>query len=315
MRRSAVVILFVFVLLLAACGGAGGQEATMPDEYGGGAVETEAQAPTPTPAPPQAEAPTPTPVPPSPTPTSAPSGPGDEPSDREGSGVLSFLFPTELKVEEIQDFRVRYVQRVKAEGEGVPEEFKAQYRDGLVLMDMTMDVTVEPPANRTVMRGLYAMMGGLMTGGPGEGADGGELVMEMIQVEDDVWIKMGENWTYFSQEESTFDPQAVLSDFKEYVGVDGWEQVGTETVNGFQTVHYSVNIAADGVVEGVQNPLMDLMGLMTAEFLPSDLRFEGVTGDLYVTQDELLIKAVYTTMWQGKKRGWPRSHGHVRVLV
>ncbi|GEM_PF-6285149 len=293
MRRHVVVLMLVFVFLLAACGGGGGQDATMPDEYGGGAVEPEAQAPAPTPTLPPAP-PTPTPAP---TPTSAPSG--TEGQAAEGGGLLSFFFPTERKAEEIRDFRVRYTQRVKVEGEGVPEEFSAQYRDGLVLMDMTMEVTTEPPASRTVVRGLYAMMGGLATGGPGQGEEGGEPVMEMIQIGNDVWFKMGENWTYFSQEESTFDPESVLADFKEYAGVEGWEQVGTETVNGFETVHYRASLSADGLGEIVQSPLADMMGLMVTEFLPSDLRFEGFTGDLYVTEDELLVKAMYATTWRG----------------
>ncbi len=115
-------------------------------------------------------------------------------------------------------------------------------------------------------------------------------------------FKSGDEWMFFTQEEEAFDPQSDLEMFKDFISGVDWQRVGSETVNGFQTTHYRVEISPSEI-SGTPGAFLDMLSQLGTSMQNVEFVVEQITGDAYVTDDGLLIKAVYTTTWRGEQEG------------
>ena len=122
-------------------------------------------------------------------------------------------------LDELNSYRMAMVFRFE-DADGTTEE---QTLEG--------SFTREPKASHTIMTG--------MMGGDEEGA------IEIIQIGDEQWIKMGDEWIY-SQTPAEEDDFSTLMDFDELndEALSGAKDLGNEKVNGIRCRHYRVEDTA-----------------------------------------------------------------------
>ncbi len=266
MRRWHMLTLIVLVWSLAACGGESGEAPAEPSATEPSQPSATATMPAPTNTPQAPSQPTATPL------------PAATPTER-AEASPEFQLPVDINT--IQDARLHYVVRVRAEGDAVPS---IEPPEG-VLVEWTMDVTREPPARRIVMQGMLAGLGGAMAGNE-------TPQLELIHVGDTMWMRVGDQWVQIAQQEAPTieeDLQNVL----QMVSVGSLEAQGRETVNGFDTVHYrsewNAAILGQPTTLGFLQQFLDAFGA-TADI---DIQPERVIVDAYATDDGLLVKSVY----------------------
>ncbi|MHB1294140.1 MAG: hypothetical protein ACYC4R_03985 [Anaerolineae bacterium] len=117
--------------------------------------------------------------------------------------------------------------------------------------EMTTEFVREPAAQRIVM-----------TGSPQDGQE--PVDMEIIQIGDATYMRMGANeeWISLSSDDSGFtDDASWFTDPDSFVDSSEAEYVGTETVNGYESKHYSYE---DEGLDG-------LAGMTTVDHVQSDV--------------------------------------------
>lgn len=290
MRLRYGLMALLLVGMLVACAGQATptRQPTAPPQ-----VTVEQVTPTPTPTPTPRPQPTPTPTPkPSPTPT---------PEQVEAGGPFSALLPQ--SAEGVRDYRLRYVHAIRFEGAAL-RDIGEQYPEEVPLWEATIEATVDPPARHIVMRGLFASFLAIFTGTAPEEKEAFPEV-EMIQIGEKMWINTPQGWILFTQQ-AEYDPESDLQDFQQSLSISGWQRVGSEQVNGFQTDHYRVEISSSSEeTEALPGFLDMLQQFGAAEY---DFRLERIVGDAYVTSDGLLVKAELEQQWhvaaQGEEGRW-----------
>jgi len=219
-----------------------------------------------------------------PTPTAAPTR-GTTPSstrtpaDEQG---LSFAFPDEVQGGTIRDYRVRTISQITVEGENVPADLAA----GSLVWDISLDIVLDPPARHAVIHGLQAS----------SSLPSGMQQVELIQIGDTVWIKMGDVWSQVTQPPATFDQLLYFKE--EFRNVPQWERVGTETVNGFSTTHYRYKFSSSELT--TLSTSMFTAGMLGGGREFTDVVVESVTNDAYVTDDGMIVRSI--SQWVVKAR-------------
>ncbi len=287
MKRARLWTWLALVLLLvlaSACGG--GTESTPTPQ---GQPQPAAVQPTPT-QPPTKPTSQPTPISAKPTPapnTSPTRAEPDTSSNAEQPPKVTFGLPR--NAQNIQDFRAHFIVRVIAEGlpdkEGMPSD--------MPLLEWTIEQTRDPAAKRMVMEGMM-----IRDNMRGEAREQG--VMEIIQVEDKVWMKAGGSVLMITDSE-TPKPDEDLKDLSSMFSATDWEKQGQETVNGFDTIHYHTEVDLTKMQSsglGFAHAYLGKLGIM-----PMDVRPQELTGDVYATEDGLVVKAVYRTTYVAKTEG------------
>lgn len=259
-KRLVLLPVMIMLLLLAACGG-------------------DTQEPTATPVPPTATPvpPTATPEPtdtPAPTPTSAEAPTAEEePEEEPQSTTIEGLTENAFALPGVESYRSRTTISVsgpafEAEGEDAEESMAALMQG----FEIEGEHTQNPTAHHVTVR------------------MGGEVFAETIQIEDKAWAKsafMGDTWTETEASDTDELTSGFAGDLGEVFSVSELEEflgklerVGTEEVNGIQTVHYS---ADKEVMRGIIDE-SDPDAL--AEFENADL----VQMDFYITKEGVLVK-------------------------
>jgi hypothetical protein len=148
----------------------------------------------------------PTPVPPTatPAPTQAVSAPTETPQAVEDVSKVPWL----------KSYRMRMT--IETSGEAYADQQSSK-------LEMVGEFVKEPPAVRYIITGATP-----------------EDSMEMIQIGNQSWIKMGNSWMQSSQETApNFDEQFMIFHPEQLTA--GWEtatKIGKEKVNGIDTTHY-----------------------------------------------------------------------------
>lgn len=255
MIRRIVLALMVAILMTAVLSACGAPEAE----------PTTAPAPTNTPIPATATpAPaTNTPVPPTDTPVS----PTDTPAPEKSTEAE----PTKPAATE---------SGVSAKPKWSPKDLFAQSE--IKSYRSTLDFTVSGPAfeaeqNMTfVIRGEYTKdpEAQHMVIDAGE-----EFSMEMVQIGDRSWINFGGTWMETSSDDTgDITDELMIFNVEDIGDLDDFEKVGTDTINGFKTIHYRFD--QETLFKALADPedLVGLEGLKTA------------TGDIWVTDDGVVMK-------------------------
>lgn len=183
-----------------------------------------------------------------------------------------------VRPENVQDFRARFTLWVS--GEGLPQGVSQD----TPYWTWTLEATRQPPARRIVVSG--SAMGGEQN------------AMEVIEVEDKMWVRMEDTWVLATGQ----TPPDIDEDMDQLSGPFGsvdWREVGREQINGFDTVHYRAEVDLPaGTAWGLMDRLAQAMG---TEGRITASRFEG---DVYVAGEGLVVRALYrlrhTVEAQGK---------------
>lgn len=211
---------------------------------------------------------------PSPTATPAPTAtatPGETTTT-----LPAFRLPED--VADIQDARLHYVVRVRAEEGDI-----STIEEDTALVEWTMELTREPPARHIIMEGALAALGAGVTGNEAP-------QVELIQIESDTWVRMGDQWILVAQQEAP-SVEDDLGNILQMVSLGALEAEGRETVNGFETVHYHAEWNAAVLGEPMT---LGFLGAFV-EALGGDVQVqpEQVVLDVYATEDGLIVKSVY----------------------
>ncbi len=253
-----VASLLLIGLLLSGCGSSQKEEAQPTEAPAQQAQQTEAPAATPTPVPP-----TPTPVPPTPTPV--PPTPTPELTE-ELSGSFT---PIE---EAVDAFRSK--GSISYDISGLPDETDQQ---GMKI-DMTFTNDWVKSDNPYGFN-MKTTIEGLNTGTESEDVPSS---MEMVYYDDTVYLKLGDQWMTMPRDESD-DASAMTIDPEDFIsGMEDLKKVGTETVNGVKTVHYSFSN-----VENFTSMLNNIMQevLKDKQDVTMTAGQSSIKGDLWVAKD------------------------------
>ena len=267
MRRWGWLLVILSAWLLVACGG--GEASTNEAAGETAAAQPTVTAPTSTlPVPTATPTPEPTPLP-TPTPTTAEAS-AERPM---------FHLPTDLA--DIQDARLHYVVRVRVEEGSLPQ---VEQNDA-ALVEWTMELTREPPARHIVMEGMLAALGAAMTGNEAP-------QVELIQVEDQMWVRVGDQWLLAAQQE----PPSVDQDLESVLQITALGDLEPQervTVNGFETVRYHTEWNAAVIDEPATFGFLDSFLAAFGAREDVDIQPEQVVLDIFATDDDLIVKAVY----------------------
>lgn len=207
-----------------------------------------------------------------------------------GTGVLSALFPDQIGSGRVRDFRARATASIVLDGENLPPTLSAD----LLLWEFTEEVTVDPPARRLVG---YALVTEPSAGAPPSSAQS----FELVQVEDVLWAKIGDQWIQVTQE--AFDPSKELEAFQKSFPLDlSWERIATETVNGVRATHYRAEVSSPTltIYAATYQTLLAAFGVEL-----TDVTVQSATYDAYVSDDGLLVRVLHRIVWQGQHDGRP----------
>ena len=175
--------------------------------------------------------------------------------------------------------------------------FRFENADGTI-EEQTLEgsYTREPKASHTVMSG--------MMGGEEEGA------LEIIQIGDEQWIKMGEEWIY-SQTSAEEDDFLNLTEFNDLndEALASAKDLGNEKVNGIRCRHYRVKdtaflLGADAMVGEIEEGQVDIW-IANEKNLPAfavrmqyeihgKAEGENTVESMYMTMDIIDINADFT---------------------
>lgn len=283
--RTRVWIATVAAFLVVACGGDAAEPTATAPSTSNTLAPSGAVSPTATATPTVAAT-----APPEPA-TAVPAAP---PTAESG---FAFLLPEQVAGGDISDYRARYEFHVTFEGDVLPPDVPPE----VTLWDMTMDVVLDPPARRIVMGG-YATQS-MLPSDEGVTPVPGDQIFEMVQIEDTAWVRFGDEWFYMTGMEVD-DPTEDLEGFEQAFPADApWERVGTETVSGMRTVHYTAEVPSEALTAWFDSTLEDSLTGIDVPF--TDAEIDRVSADVYVTEDDLLVRGVYHIVWRAQYQGSP----------
>jgi hypothetical protein len=184
---------------------------------------------------------------------------------------------------------VRTSSRITVEGENVPPDLAA----GTFLWDFSMDVVLDPAARHIVMHVSPSSAGLPFTQGQDR--------LEVIQIEDTSWIKIGGTWSQMTLPSDQVNQTLYFKDL--LPSMPSWERVGTETVNGFSTTHYRAQVSSSELA--ALSASLFASGLLGAGREFTDVVLESFTYDTYVTDDGLIVRTVAKWVAEARLDGQP----------
>jgi predicted small lipoprotein YifL len=254
-RKWFLTFMLIVVLTIGLAGCGGDSEVTTPPEEATTASQPEPSATT---VPPPTAAPTA-------TPESEPTDTAElQPSPEEAELNLDELGPTE----ELSSYRSR--MRLSTTGTGDEGETGG-------VMDILVEYTREPLAQHVVISGE----------GLGQTAETGS--MEMYQVEDTTYLKLGEQWISTPATDDVLDQTGMIAPEDMLDDTCGWRRAGRSDYNGVAAEHWTLSEE-------------DMKACMAGQAFTELGNITAASGELYIAEENNYI-AYMQLVFEGTNLG------------
>jgi len=219
------------------------------------------------------QAPTPTSAPPAAvqqatkaTPAKAPAAKAEATSTPGSQGPISFKLAVGNTNTKWKSYREHFVYHIQIPAKNID----------MNVLDMSISATQNPSAEHVIM---------ISRSTPQDQP----TRVEVVRVGQKVWMHAGDTWMRSTTDTNQSFAQATQSFNPDQMGRD-WKNVGKETVNGLDTIHYQSHVsegASSHLVadEGTLNQILPPQGGK-----PWTFKLNSVTGDVYATENALVVK-------------------------